>query len=837
MKIKDILAIVAVALMTGGCSSSDEVQSGEGRVPITLTASVGTEVATRGYQEIALVADEVVYVWGKEGAGDYDYLQAWALTAGTGGTLTGSAKYYPLSGETLTMVALHGNLSYTEGTALPATISHSVEADQSDANAYEKSDLLWATETGSSTNATSKSLVFTHKLSKIEVKLHPGEGYSVSDIASAEVRMRGVLPTITIDPTDGSLGAASGTATLIKARLTEDHLSEATPYALYEAIVPPQVAPTAFLNIKIGEKIATVAADVATFVSNKRYLYGITITESEISVTNTVTGWGDGANNTTATDVRFKLPIEYVAPYNMASTSSDLSSNIYVATTHKMASDNTPQTSAYFRWNSALTFQNHVAVSYSDGSFAGFYHLPTAKEWMTVIAPYFTANPDETDNVADIFPNISGSQGDRIKYNNHSAPKTGLIEEVEWGAHWNGSSYDYEVSGDDGIFYADYYCPSGIGSVGYGLRFKPSASTNGVYTCAYRYEYKTTDVTTGSAPSLTIMVNYVGSNQNININTVSTESYWATSDYTLVLPVCGHKDRSDKDYPSGTYTTSSSVTSATNGHYWSSTQRGEYSFYVSFYNNRIQGNTSWYQDLSSSVRLFKDRVIEGEVGAALSSSAIQPGWVITSDGLAYESKTIAELYGKTPVALVYQMGNTGNATYTHGVAIALADASTGTVWKSANNGTCTEQSSDFNTTKSYMDGVTYTATLVGSSCSGHGHAAATAADSYTPAITGAKWFLPSMGQWCAFFDWCNNGTAVLSSWGWNNNTATRANIRSKLEAAGGSSALFVDTACYWSSTEYATDKVVNVDFHSSNGVGVGYDPKTNTYRVRAFLAF
>ena len=561
MKIKDILAIVAVALMTGGCSSSDEVQSGEGRVPITLTASVGTEVATRGVQETELTSDETVYVWGKEGAGDYDYLQAWALTAGTGGTLTGSAKYYPLSGETLTMVALHGNFSYTEGDALPATISHSVETDQTTAGNYEKSDLLWATETGNSTNATGKSLVFTHKLSKIEVKLHPGEGYSVSDIASAEVRMRGVLSTITIAPTDGSLGAASGTATLIKARLTEDHLSEATPYALYEAIVPPQVAPTAFLNIKIGEKIATVAADVATFASNKRYVYDITIKEFEVNVTSSIASWGTDITKNKIVEIgRPKLPIEYVADYNMA-TSSSFAVNNYKAN------------SGYFTWDQSKSCN------------VSNYHLPSVYEWMSVIAPNLT-----TSTIGSLI-DVDGSADERITYKN--GQHLNKAETVAWGGTNNSGTYTYEVNRR---FYNDYNCPNdGLhDKIGYGLRFKETTGKNGRYTCTYRYEYKATDTSLDNCASLTVKVKYVGSNQNVTITTISDEEWWSTADFTRVFPACGYYDPSTLQYGErGAYF---SITNYTSTH----------ASGMSFSDQSVSGHNNSMKTCKLSVRLFKD---------------------------------------------------------------------------------------------------------------------------------------------------------------------------------------------------------------------------------------
>lgn len=612
---KDILAIMTATVMVGGCSSDDGMQTREGRVPITLTASVGTSATTRGVQEESLIEDEKVYVWGKESTGDYDYLKAWTLTAdGSDGWKSGyTPKYYPLSGETLTMVALHGNFTYTEGTSdLTATISHSVEADQSATNAYEKSDLLWASETGSSTDAANKSFDFTHKLSKIEVKLHPGEGYA--DISSAEVMLRGILPTIAITPSDGTLGSASGSATLIKARKTEDHLSDATPYALYEAIIPPQDAPTNFLNIKIGDKLATVAADVASFGSNKRYVYDITITEFKVNVTSSIASWGydaggsqvnaDVTNNKIVQIGRPKLPIEYVGEYNMAASASDISGNVYVATTHHMATDNTPQTSAYFCWNTANSkFASRVSV---DG-YSGHYHLPTCKEWMSIIPPYYTAN-NESGNVKDYFPNISGSFGDRIYLGQHSAPHTGLTEEIAWGATWDGSKYVFDV---DAIFYADYYCPNDGAHdyIGYGLRFKSGASQNGSYTCAYRYEYIKNDPSIGNEPSVKIMVKYVGYNQTITINTISEESWWTSSDFTLVFPICGHMGSTNRDYPSGVYDVNT-VTYPYNAWYWSSTVRvsGDSSFDIALsVGAGFRGNTSSTINDIFTVRLFKDK--------------------------------------------------------------------------------------------------------------------------------------------------------------------------------------------------------------------------------------
>lgn len=567
------MAIVAAAVMAGGCSSDDGMQTREGRVPITLTASVGTSATTRGVQEESLIEDEKVYVWGKEGTGDYDYLKAWTLTAdGSDGWKSGyTPKYYPLSGETLTMVALHGNFTYTEGTSdLTATISHSVEADQSATNAYEKSDLLWASETGSSTDAANKSFDFTHKLSKIEVKLHPGEGYA--DISSAEVMLRGILPTIAITPSDGTLGSASGSATLIKARKTEDHLSDATPYALYEVIIPPQDAPTNFLNIKIGDKQATVAADVASFGSNKRYVYDITITEFKVNVTSSIASWGyDAGGSQVNADVtndkvvqigRPKLPIEYVGEHNMATGTT-------------MASDDKAISSGFFMWGTNKDTKTATFTKFFNGTALSGYHLPTQPEW------------------AAILPAMCSFK---------SGKSTNNSENVRWGVTNNNGTYTFDV---DRTYYCDYNFPNDEAHayIGYGLKLRELTGgnyVNGIYTCAYRYEYKVKQ-NDQDGPSLEIRVKYVGKNATISIDAISDENYWgATQDFLCVIPACGHT--SNVEYASG-----STYSGSTAAWYWTysgyDTNRGRD---IYFNVDKIQADSYDGTTTSASVRLFKD---------------------------------------------------------------------------------------------------------------------------------------------------------------------------------------------------------------------------------------
>lgn len=801
MKIKEIMSIVAVALMAVGCSSDDGLQSREGRVPITLSASVGTEVTTRGVQETALASGETVYVWGKEGSGNYDYLQAWTLTAGADGALSGSAKYYPLSGETLTMVALHGNFSYTEGDALPASISHSVELDQSSTGNYEKSDLLWATVSGSSADATGKNLAFTHKLSKIEIKLHPGEGYS--DISSADVKLRGVLPTITINPTDGTLGSASGSATLITPRLTVDNLSDATtPYALYEAIIPPQAAPVDFLNIKIGDKIATVSADVASFASNKRYVYDITITQVGITVTNTVTGWGEGATNSASADLRRPtLPIEYIAKYNMQT-----------ATT--MAPDANVNNSAYFYWGANTTTPTDNIKAFINGTAVPGYHLPSKAEWCSVLAPAHAQYGDDTD------PSMGGDTGVRISYRRGSLSMN-LSETIAWGvlngnstSTYSADNYSYAVNQ---VFYNDYNCPDDDAHqyIGYGLRFKEKNGENyfnGLYTCAYRYEYKEIDATVGGGASLTVQVIYVGSNQNITIETISNESWWVAPEYTVVLPACGRAEGVNAgDHPAGWW---ASASFNTKGYYWSATARsGEERIFNGLFGERSVSGNSWHAlNYGFPVRLFKDAYYAGN-----NLTTDDVGKVLGADGQVYATVNAAQLAGTTASGIIAYVGDRGSVetgTIYNSLVIALADGNySGKKWYTTDDDLFCVSSDDYAASLDYLNGLACTNTLVNSNglgvtanCVGHTHEIPSAARNYgTIRPPGASlWFLPSMGQWQLIVQGLASkkaGSTITTrlTHTTTNDTYKPSNLNSVITGAGGTG--FANTD-YWSCTQH-----------------------------------
>ncbi|MBR5906525.1 MAG: hypothetical protein IKZ51_08770 [Bacteroidales bacterium] len=147
------------------------------------------------------------------------------------------------------------------------------------------------------------------------------------------------------------------------------------------------------------------------------------------------------------------------------------------------------------------------------------------------------------------------------------------------------------------------------------------------------------------------------------------------------------------------------------------------------------------------------------------------GWIVCSDGYAYESAGIVP-DGKTAVAKIAYVGSENgldgsssySSTYNHGLAIALAD-----------------------------EGEMNWSTAV-STCSGK-----------TPTVTGALWLMPSIEQWFKIGDY---GTIISNH--------------------------SLQTGTYWTGLEQSSNQAYIVSF---SGHWTSYQPKSNTYKVRAGLVF
>ena len=178
---------------------------------------------------------------------------------------------------------------------------------------------------------------------------------------------------------------------------------------------------------------------------------------------------------------------------------------------------------------------------------------------------------------------------------------------------------------------------------------------------------------------------------------------------------------------------------------------------------------------------------------------IKVGMVIGSDGKYYANKATAEaVEGVTAEAMIAYVGTEAEGA-AHGLAIALEDASSGTVtWDNA-------------------------ASTV-----------STWADDHK--VTGGTWRLPSAHDWQRMFIGCGSTSTYVSELTKDNDGMefSYGDFRTKLTAAGGESA-DVQSYRYWSSTEYDSDSAWGYYFPNSSFLW--YLKTYHHFYVRAALAF
>ena len=159
------------------------------------------------------------------------------------------------------------------------------------------------------------------------------------------------------------------------------------------------------------------------------------------------------------------------------------------------------------------------------------------------------------------------------------------------------------------------------------------------------------------------------------------------------------------------------------------------------------------------------------------------GKIAGADGKIYATKADAEAANTTAVAMIAYVGSdTGNDTYTHGMALALSD----------------EGEMNWSPAKSTCEGKS--------------------------AVSGAAWLLPSRNQWKAMFK-ANGG-----------NEGSYTGLNTAVATAGGDSSKLQMNERYWTSSE------LDADFawvFVLGEVSAGWDgaPKDLGHHVRACLAF
>ena len=185
---------------------------------------------------------------------------------------------------------------------------------------------------------------------------------------------------------------------------------------------------------------------------------------------------------------------------------------------------------------------------------------------------------------------------------------------------------------------------------------------------------------------------------------------------------------------------------------------------------------------------YKFRKVEVKKKAAAvrplaEATAEDLGKIAGADGNIYDTKAAAEAAGTTAVAMIAYVGSdTGNDTYTHGMALALSD----------------EGEMNWSPAKSTCEGKS--------------------------AVSGAAWLLPSRNQWKAMFK-ANGG-----------NEGSYTGLNTAVATAGGDSSKLQKNERYWSSSEQGSNFAWVLVLGEDNA---GWDgaPEDLGHHVRACLAF
>jgi len=271
------------------------------------------------------------------------------------------------------------------------------------------------------------------------------------------------------------------------------------------------------------------------------------------------------------------------------------------------------------------------------------------------------------------------------------------------------------------------------------------------------------------------------------------------------------------------------------------------------------GSSTYYYKPSSDLNLAANNQYTYNV--TIPSSTVTPGTYYFSDG---SWGTLADNSGKTPIAVVFSStpGSLAKSNgFTHGLAIALTDANSGStgIWGSystpSGNDTyyttplAASGDMDSGFRACYVDGVgaslysgTYNAyyqchTVYESKVSANPYNAT----SNPSGNKNSGWYLPSMGEVTAMFQGLglvSSYTNLSSSWGTvssNVTSSTYSSFQNYFTNAGGTA--MVINNYYWSSSEYFNNYYACMFYYSSSIVYYNATYKTNSYYMRAVLAF
>lgn len=287
------MASLAAAMALTACSQDEaDIQPSaltQGNV-ISLTSQVAATRAASDPQTTALSTSNKVGVYVSSSSSTL-YNNVEHSVGDAGALTTTTTMNYPT--EDGATVNIYAYAPYASSLELSSDNAFSVSTDQSAESGYLASDLVYASKTGQASTSDAVSLTFAHKLSQLQIVIQNDANINLTN---ASVYVTGTKIATTFNPSTGTVGAASGDATAIKAATIS------TAGTVYAIVVPQDiVAETELVKITTSDKtyIAKLTS-AATLTAGKAHSFTVKLVEAttpvvEVPVSLTATSvaeWG-----------------------------------------------------------------------------------------------------------------------------------------------------------------------------------------------------------------------------------------------------------------------------------------------------------------------------------------------------------------------------------------------------------------------------------------------------------------------------------------------------------------------------------------------------------------
>ena len=301
MKTRTIISAFAVLALLSACSADGDqksqplAQDSDGRIPIMLSAGSDDSRAAQGLQNTQFKKGQTldVQITSADNLTGYDQLTYFAAdNAGKLQPSKGVYPYYPTNGANVDIRAIYptGNMS--------ASSFSVTKVNQSSSEAYMASDLMFAKVTDIAPSTSAVLLTFRHLMTKIQVNL-TGEGGVV--LTNSTVKILGVKTETAFNPQTGEVTVEGASGTTSDIKMTNDGSQGCA------AIIVPQTKPSGYLLeivLQNNDVLHYKTVQDIIFESGKVYTFNVTVIESNISVSTTVTDW-----DKTAADVEQPLKL------------------------------------------------------------------------------------------------------------------------------------------------------------------------------------------------------------------------------------------------------------------------------------------------------------------------------------------------------------------------------------------------------------------------------------------------------------------------------------------------------------------------------------------------